>query len=1120
MRAVYIKGFKTFARPVRMPLEGGVTAVVGPNGSGKSNITDAVLFALGEGSPALLRAGTLGDLIFSGSESLGATNVAEVTLVLDNRGGEVSLPYEEVSLSRRISREGRTEYRINGARARLQDVRSVAGEAGLGRHSILRQGAVDAIVSGGAEACRQAVEEAAGLGVYRRRRVAAARRLEKADEQLERSRSIEAELAEQLRRIESEAAAAREYRRVEARYRSLSLAWLHGRIRRGTGGVEERIVAEKERLAGLAEEVEAVGREEASLAGELKRSEGQMLAVERVVESLEEVGERLRACSMAAERNVLKLESRGSDRESRDRLVRRLDEERVRVAREVGRLRERYAGAEAEHERAEAERIEAGRAAGEASKRGDLAERSRNEAASRLDRFAARLAALDSVRETRPLSRETLAAVAGAVRRLEEADVVESGASDEVKGAVAKLRSHLSELDAGINRRRGVLASAEGRIAARVKSLRAPLPADTGPRLYEVVRARPGYEFAVEAALSEYGGGVLAAGVAEGVRIVSENERVAVRLDASGVEGDHAPPEGKPLLECVEVLDERYRGAVERLLGGTFVVEDAGASELTNGHVAVTRAGLRLTRTSVSLVKAGRFTGEARLAAAVAFLRELESGPAALLAEVGTRLGRTSRELQGLERRVREVVELGGRAGRVRERLVKEASRRHRALVAGLEESARRENEVAGLRREVEAAELELREAEREAEEARRARSGAVRRRDAAEVRAGRTGRTLRGLRRALTEGARRVDGISSRLERASTVSASDREETDRLATRIVEVAKTISDEVSRRQKRVRLGRAELGETYRRLSGRQNELARRAAEVRSKETAARERIESLEAERERARRAVSEAEAEVREEWAATPEDAAREAEAVREELGAEGSDGSDARYEERLEKERAKLARRLKRFGDVNLLALTQEAEVRERHDTIRDQRTDAEAAAEEIRQIIATVDREIENRFSRTFERVRTTFAETVPRMLSGGSGSLELSEAGVEISVRLGRKGWRSLKVLSGGERSLLALSFLFSILLSRGEGKRTFCILDEAEAALDDVNLARFLAVVDSQRENGQFILVTHQKRTMAAADVLYGVVQDASGATSVVSKRIQGEHEPSNGKILA
>jgi chromosome segregation protein len=216
-------------------------------------------------------------------------------------------------------------------------------------------------------------------------------------------------------------------------------------------------------------------------------------------------------------------------------------------------------------------------------------------------------------------------------------------------------------------------------------------------------------------------------------------------------------------------------------------------------------------------------------------------------------------------------------------------------------------------------------------------------------------------------------------------------------------------------------------------------------------------------------------------------------------------------KHPKHTDKERHHLGGKLKRFGDINLLALSQEESLRERHEFVAIQRTDAEAAATELNRIIQSVDVALESRFTDTFERVRGAFGEMVPRMLEGASGVLELSEEGVEIGLRLGRKGWRPLRVLSGGERALLALSFLFSIFLSRpGRYSGTVCVLDEAEAALDDLNLARFLSVVDSHRANGQYLLVTHQKRTMAAADVLYGVVQDASGATTVVSKRLQGE----------
>src|ERR687897_3304360 len=348
LSAIYIKGFKTFARPVRMPLEGGITSIVGPNGSGKSNITDAVLFALGEQSPGVLRAGAMGDVIFSGSETLPAASAAEVTLVLDNEEGRISLPYNEVSISRRISRAGETEYRINGSRARLADVRSVAGEIGLGRHSILRQGAVDSIVAGGAAACRLALEEAAGLGVFRRRRVSASRRLERADAQLERSRQLEAELEGQLRRIEREAAAARAYREIEARYRELCLAHLYRVATRELGGLRGQLDAARTKAVELAARERGVREKEAGSEGRLQRLEDGLGETEQRLEGLEDGAEDLRVEALRSDRTLLRLEA-GRGREGERRLaVTRLEDELRRVSQTLENLEERARDLEAE----------------------------------------------------------------------------------------------------------------------------------------------------------------------------------------------------------------------------------------------------------------------------------------------------------------------------------------------------------------------------------------------------------------------------------------------------------------------------------------------------------------------------------------------------------------------------------------------------------------------------------------------------------------------------------------------------------------------------------------------------------------------------------------------------
>ncbi|HEX6710197.1 MAG TPA: hypothetical protein VF068_07670, partial [Rubrobacter sp.] len=341
--------------------------------------------------------------------------------------------------------------------------------------------------------------------------------------------------------------------------------------------------------------------------------------------------------------------------------------------------------------------------------------------------------------------------------------------------------------------------------------------------------------------------------------------------------------------------------------------------------------------------------------------------------------------------------------------------------------------------------------------------------------------------------GLKRQREISRRLEQASRVDDSDI--TEAVASRAARTARKLVTAVRERRNAMRALRGQATDAHRTAAAGRTALSRRAVELAGQLATARAHAEHLAEEVSRAESASAEADEEIQAEWGATHDAARQEAE----------------KHPESTDRERHALARKLKRFGDVNLLALSQEEGLRERHQFVSAQRADAEAAATELNRIILSVDREIEVRFTETFGRVREAFGEMVPRMLEGSSGVLDLSEEGVEIGLRLGRKGWRPLRVLSGGERALLALSFLFSVFLSRpGGNSGAFCVLDEAEAALDDLNLARFLTVVDSHRANGQYLLVTHQKRTMAAADVLYGVVQDASGATTVVSKRLQGE----------
>jgi chromosome segregation protein len=1094
LSGIYIKGFKTFARPVRMPLEGGVTAIVGPNGSGKSNITDAVLFALGEQSPGVLRAGAMSELIFSGSETLPPAGVAEVTLVLDNSSGEVSLPYREVSLTRRISRVGDTEYKINGTRARLQDIRAVAGEAGIGRHSILRQGEVDAIVAGGAAACRLALEETAGLGVYRRRRLSASRRLEKAAAQLDKSRQLEEELADQLRRMERQAVAAREYRKIEGRYRELSLAHLYRAATTDLGGLRRRLEDSKATVAELSAREKTLREEEEILARRSAALEGELRKREDVLERLEDDTEALQTESSRADRNLFRLEA--GRKGELWRFASRLEEELHRISQTLTSLEERRVLAETGHRTATEEAARLRLALEPTRQRAAAVERKRSRLAADLETLRARLRQTASAWQREGMTREELEQLAHLSESLERPP--EGNVASRVSALRSLLGDELVLVKARVeevDRRSGALAAAIGRAEARVRVLREAAPAGSGTRLYEVIRARPGYEAAVEAALGEFGAGVLAQNVDEGLKLLSSSERVAVRLDAERVDEDELSP-GTPLVECVDVVEERYAEAVERLLGGIYVIEQPGKIAPVNGYVAVTREGLRLTRTSVSLGSGGGgFAREARLVAELGRLDALKQGLEVTLYRLREKLSDAALRHEQLATTVQTLSALADRTSRTRALLARETRRRRTAAEDLQKYLSRQQKLQEAMILESREKEGALRRTEQASEVAESDVAAAARAASEADEAAGESDWRLKRLWSALTAGRDHYARVSSQLESVRKASGQETPRVVQGARRAARASSRLAAAIREHRNALRAVRSHSASAHLTTSAQRTDLARQAADLASPLAAARAGVERLSEDLQRAQVQCTEASEEIEVEWGATLEDARREAE----------------RHPPDTDEERDRLARRLRSFGDVNLLALSQEEELRERHDFVAAQRADAETAADELNHIILSIDREIEARFSDTFGRVRGAFGEIVPRMMQGASGILDLSEEGVEVGLRLGRRGWKPLRVLSGGERALLALSFLFSIFLSRpGTDAGAFCVLDEAEAALDDLNLARFLAVVDSHRATGQYLLVTHQKRTMAAADVLYGVVQDAVGATTVVSKRMQGE----------
>ena len=304
LRSISLKGFKSFPDRTRLEFTPGVSVVVGPNGSGKSNITDAVLWALGEQSPLAVRGQSMQDVIFAGAHGVQARSEAEVEVVLDNGDGAVDLPAGEVSIARRLDRAGEGEYRVNGAKCRLVDVLEILSDTGLGKemHSVVSQGRVEAIVTSKPRDRRLLIEEAAGLGKHRKRRRRAQLKLERTQDNLDRALDVENEARSRLRPLKRQAEAAELHERLarqtdEARW---TLAREDARVARAE-------LAEAEAEAARAKaEYEAIEAELAKLRAAREQAEAALAARGHEREAL---ANRTYAARSAAERIGLRLES-------------------------------------------------------------------------------------------------------------------------------------------------------------------------------------------------------------------------------------------------------------------------------------------------------------------------------------------------------------------------------------------------------------------------------------------------------------------------------------------------------------------------------------------------------------------------------------------------------------------------------------------------------------------------------------------------------------------------------------------------------------------------------------------------------------------------------------------
>ncbi|CAB4582655.1 unannotated protein [freshwater metagenome] len=1152
LKSLTLKGFKSFADNTVMHLEPGVTVVVGPNGSGKSNVVDAIAWVLGAQAPSAVRSQKMDDVIFAGTAKRPALGRAEVTLTLDNSMGLLPVDVSEVSVSRVLYRTGESEYSINGVPCRLLDVQELLSDAGVGRqqHVIVSQGQIDAVLNARPEDRRSIIEEAAGVLKFRKRKEKSERRLEATEGSLLRVQDLLREVRRQLRPLERQAEAARRHGDLVAELNALRL-FLSGR----------EIAGFRRRLETLSGDRAEAGRKEEELRRLLAELDTNVMAAEAELSARGEsgLGDELVRVEQLRERargiSMLLVERRRSYERDRGQMMdsgvianleadaSALRGELEEVATAIGRLEPE--NQELAHDEAafEGERSAAATlfdhiastssaATAAAEVRGELRTlRASVEAAdSEHRRLVTRISNLD----------ERQARLVSEIDRLrgecEKSQAIELPLVNEVTEAESRRLAAEAALEAAVASRNAVAAEL-ARWQARSEALQLALDsarARAGAEklkdvsgvvgtLLDLVVIEDGWEASVEAALGE----ALLSVVVENtesarralshLRTSSASGAVLALGSRTGVTVASVVPSGaQRVRDHVRSSRSDVEALLDLLLANSIRVNDwtaaVDAVMADPRLVAVTTEGDRFTTTGWRIGVAG---GGATAAALEDALRNAEQSKIDLASrEDAVRIATSeSQSARQREHDVQKRLDANDAAfTAASEALARTQSERRECATEseGLQPTlgeiddrlvrlrsrvAELEHLVPSLEQE-EQAEAEAAKARGEARATMEAKAAllAGRRRDL-EVRSAGLLERKQFIESRLADAERRLEADAV----ARAEAAGRREKIER----ILGASERLAVIVDAHRVAIEARLAELHEMRRRQSDEVRALATRLDEMRRSRSGAERELEEV---RERSRRTEVE-EAEVKMRLEATVE-------TLRRDLDVEPEVAEAAELPELPEgvsaPARARdLERELRLMGPINPLALEEFNELQERHRFLEEQLEDVRKTRRELMQVITAIDTEIQTVFASAFADVSRNFNELFGGLFPGGTGRLvltnpdDLLNTGIEVEAKPGGKNVKKLSLLSGGERSLTALAFLFAVFRSRPS---PFYVMDEVEAALDDVNLHRFLNLINEFRREAQLLIVSHQKRTMEAGDSLLGVSMQPGGSSKVVTEK--------------
>ncbi|QQQ34489.1 chromosome segregation protein SMC [Streptococcus mitis] len=1174
LKEIEIQGFKSFADKTKVIFDQGVTAVVGPNGSGKSNITESLRWALGESSVKSLRGGKMPDVIFAGTESRKPLNYASVVVTLDNNDGFIKDAGQEIRVERHIYRSGDSEYKIDGKKVRLRDIHDLFLDTGLGRDSfsIISQGKVEEIFNSKPEERRAIFEEAAGVLKYKTRRKETESKLQQTQDNLDRLEDIIYELDNQIKPLEKQAENARKFLDLEGQRKAIYLDVLVAQIKENKAeleSTEEELAQVQELLTSyyqkreqLEEENQTLKKQRQDLQAEMAKDQGSLMDLASLISDLErklalskleseqvalnQQEAQARLAVLEDKRNSLSKEK--SDKESSLAL---LEENLVQNNQKLNRLEAELLAfsddpdqmIELLRERFVALLQEEADVSNQLTRIENELENSRQLSQKQADQLEKLKEQLATAKEKASQQKEELETAKEQVQKLLADYQICAKEQEEQKTSYQAQQSQLFDRLDNLKTKQARAQSLENILRnhsnfyAGVKSV-----LQEKDRLGGIIGAVSEhltfdvhYQTALEIALG-----------ASSQYIIVEDEHAATRaidflkrnrsgratflplttikartISSQNQDAIAASPGFLGMADELVTFDSRLEAIFKNLLATTAIFNTVEHARAAARQV---RYQVRMvTLDGTELRTGGSYAGGANRQNNSIFIKpeleqlqkEITEEEASLRSEEAS-LKTLQDQMASLTERLEEIKSQGEQA-RIQEQGLSLAYQQTSQQVEELEtlwklqeeelnrlsegdwqvDKEKCQERLATIASEKQNLEAEIEEI--------KSNKNAIQERyqnlqeEVAQARLLKT--ELQGQKRYEVAD---IDRLSKELDNLDI----EQEEIQRLLQEKVDNLEKVDTELLSQQ---------AEEAKNQKTNLQQGLIRKQFELDDIEG----QLDDIASHLDQARQH--------NEEWIRKQTRAEAKKEKVSERLRhlqSQLTDQYQISYTEALEKaheldnlnlaeqEVQDLEKSIRSLGPVNVEAIDQYEEVHNRLDFLNSQRDDILSAKNLLLETITEMNDEVKDRFKSTFEAIRESFKVTFKQMFGGGQADLILTEgdlltAGVEISVQPPGKKIQSLNLMSGGEKALSALALLFSIIRVK---TIPFVILDEVEAALDEANVKRFGDYLNRFDKDSQFIVVTHRKGTMAAADSIYGVTMQESGVSKIVSVKLKDLEE--------